>query len=256
MGEKKWALSSFALKRIAVLSMVIDHVGSIVIRGMLTPLQVDGVIGVGPESAGWVRRAFQVREICDILGAVAFPIFCFLIAEGFAHTQDRRKYTLRMLLFALLSEVPFDLAHYQVFFSPRLQNVMFTLTVSLLTLAALDWAGRRAGENRWLYGALTAVFTAAGMALAYLIRGEYVFLGVLAVALMYLLRGRGKLRLLGLVPLLVASPWVLLAAPLLLAYDGSRGRGNKWAFYVFYPAHFLVLAALAHLATGYVSGIL
>lgn len=256
MGEKKWAWSSFALKRIAVLSMVIDHVGSIVIRGMLMPLQVDGVIGVGPESAGWVRRAFQAREICDILGAVAFPIFCFLIAEGFTHTRDREKYTLRMLIFALLSEVPFDLAHYQVFFSPRLQNVMFTLTVSLLTLTALDWAGRRAGENRGLYGALTAVFTAAGMALAYLIRGEYVFLGVLAVALMYLLRGRGKLRLLGLVPLLAASPWVLLVTPLLLAYDGSRGRGNKWAFYVFYPAHFLVLAALAHLAAGYVSGIL
>lgn len=256
MERKKWALSSFALKRIAVLSMVIDHAGSIVIRGMLTPLQADGVIAVGPESADWVRRAFQAREICNILGAVAFPIFCFLIAEGFVHTQDRGKYTLRMLFFALLSEVPFDLAHYQVFFSPRLQNVMFTLTVGLLTLTALDWAGRRAGENRGLYGVLTAALTAAGMALAYLVRGEYVFLGVLAVVLMYLLRERGKFWLLGLAPLLVASPWVLLAAPLLLAYDGSRGRGNKWAFYVFYPAHFLVLAALARLAAGYVSGIL
>lgn len=256
MEEKKWGLSSFALKRIAVLSMVIDHVGSIVLRGMLTPLQVNGVIAVGPGSAEWVRRVFQAREVCDALGAVAFPIFCFLIAEGFTHTRDRGKYTLRMLLFALLSEVPFDLAHYQMVFSPKLQNVMFTLTVSLLTLTALNWARHLAGENRGLCGALTAAFTAAGMALAYLVRGEYVFIGVLAVVLMYLLRERGKFWLLGLVPLLVASPWVLLAAPLLLAYDGSRGRGNKWAFYVFYPAHFLALAALARLATGYISGVL
>ena len=90
------------------------------------------------------------------------------------------------------------------------------------------------------------------MVLAYLVRGEYVFLGVLAVALMYLLRERGKLRLLGLVPLLIASPWILLAVPLLMAYDGSRGKGNKWFFYVFYPAHFLVLAGLAQFAAQFV----
>ena len=181
------------------------------------------------------------------------------MAEGFIHTRDRKKYTLRMLLFALLSEIPFDLAHYHTFFRLSLQNVMFTLTVSLLTLMALDWAERRAGESKGLYWALTAVITAAGMTLAYLIRGEYVFLGVLTVALLYLLRDRiGEKplyygRLLSLVPLLVASPWILLAVPFLLAYNGSRGKGSKWFFYVFYPVHFLALVALAQLAAGLVT---
>ncbi len=253
MEEKRQGLSSFALKRVAVISMIIDHVGSIFIRGMLEPLKVDGVIGVGPGSPQWVRWAFLGREVCEILGSIAFPIFCFLMAEGFIHTRDRKKYTLRMLLFALLSEVPFDLAHYHTFFRLSLQNVMFTLTVSLLTLMALDWAERRAGESKGLYWALTAVITAAGMTLAYLIRGEYVFLGVLTVALLYLLRDKGKLRLLSLVPLLVASPWILLAVPFLLAYNGSRGKGSKWFFYVFYPVHFLALAALAQLAAGLVT---
>lgn len=248
MEEKRQGLSSYALKRIAVISMVIDHVGSIFIRGMLEPLKVDGVLRVGPGSPGWVRWAFYGREICEILGSIAYPIFCFLIVEGFVHTRDRRKYTFRMLLFALLSEVPFDLAHYHTVFRPSLQNVMFTLTVSLLTLMALDWAERRAGESKSLYWAMAAVLTIAGMLLAYLVRGEYVFLGVLTVAVLYLLRDKGNFRLLGLAPLLIASPWILLAVPFLLAYNGSRGRGSKWFFYVFYPVHFLVLAGLAQLA--------
>ncbi len=252
MEKKKWGLSSFALKRVAVISMIFDHIGSIVIQGMLEPLRVDGMLYIGQDSAGWVRWVFQLRELCDILGAIAFPIFCFLIAEGYTHTRNKGKYTLRMFLFALLSEIPYDLAHYRMPFRFSLQNVMFTLTVSLLTLMALERAERRAGEQKKQYVALSAAITAAGMVLAYLVRGEYVFLGVLAVALMYLLRERGKLRLLGLVPLLIASPWILLAVPLLMAYDGSRGKGNKWFFYVFYPAHFLVLAGLAQFAAQFV----
>jgi len=92
---------------------------------------------------------------------------------------------------------------------------------------------------------MTAAVTAAGMVLAYLIRGEYVFMGVLAVTLVYLLRDKGRLRLLGLAPLLVVSPWTALAVPALLLYNGERGKGSKWFFYFFYPAHFLVFAALA-----------
>ena len=92
--------------------------------------------------------------------------------------------------------------------------------------------------------------TAAGMGAALLVRGEYVFLGVLAAVLVYLLRDRGRLRVLGLAPLLIVSPWTALAVPVLLLYNGQRGKGNKWFFYVFYPAHFLVFAALAAVITG------
>ena len=88
------------------------------------------------------------------------------------------------------------------------------------------------------------------MAVAYIIRGEYVFMGPLAAALVYLLRDKGRLRIAGLAPLLVVSPWTALAVPFLLLYNGERGRGSKWFFYLFYPAHFLVFAALAMVIGG------
>ena len=102
-------------------------------------------------------------------------------------------------------------------------------------------------RSRW---AMTAASIAAGMAMAYIIRGEYVFMGPLAAALVYLLRNKGRLRIAGLAPLLVVSPWTALAVPFLLLYNGERGRGRKWFFYLFYPAHFLVFAALAMVIGG------
>ena len=95
-----------------------------------------------------------------------------------------------------------------------------------------------------LVGIRVAV-TAAGMAVALLLRGEYVFLGILAVVLFYLLRDYRWFRLLGLAPLLVVSPWVLLALAPLVLYGGTRGQGLKWFFYFFYPSHFLLFAVVA-----------
>lgn len=248
--KRKIGLSGFALKRLAVLSMIIDHIGSLLLRAMLEPYKVDGVLMVNRDSPTALWHIMEAREVCEILGSVAFPIFCFLIVEGFLHTRNRVGYGLRMALFALLSEIPFDLAHFHTPLSLRLQNVMFTLAVGILTLLLISRA-----EERWrgapvLRWTAVALLTAAGMALALLARGEYVFLGVLSAVLVYLLRDWGRLRMAGLAPLLVVSPWVLLALPFLLLYNGERGRGSKWFFYVFYPAHFLLFAALALVLSG------
>lgn len=248
--KPKISLTGFGLKRLAVASMIIDHMGSLLLRAMMEPYKIDGILVVNRDSPTALWWLMEAREICEVLGSVAFPIFCFLMAEGFLHTRDRLRYGLRMGLFALLSEIPFDLAHFQTPVSLRLQNVMFTLTVGIFTLLAVSKAEERwrdAPGPRW---AAAAALTAAGMFLAYLVRGEYVFLGVLAAVLVYLLRDRGKLRVAGLAPLLVVSPWVLLAVPPILLYNGERGRGSKWFFYVFYPAHFLVFAALAAWLSG------
>lgn len=242
---RKGLLSSFWLKRIAVASMIIDHIGSFLLRALMNPYRVDGGILVGQDSPAALRWLMLGREACDILGSAAFPLFCFLIAEGFLHTRDRLRYGGQMLVFALLSEVPYDLAHYQTVFSPRLQNVMFTLACAILTLLLVSKAEERWAERKAIRLGMTAAAIAAGMAAAYLVRGEYVFLGPLAVSLVYLLRERGRWRIAGLAPLLVASPWTALAVPFLLLYSGERGRGSKWFFYLFYPAHFLAFAALA-----------
>ena len=101
---------------------------------------------VNRDSPEALWQLMQAREVCEVLGSVAFPLFCFLMAEGFLHTRDRVKYGLRMGLFALLSEIPFNLAHFQTPFSLRLQNVMFTLTVGILPF----WpsVGPRSGGER------------------------------------------------------------------------------------------------------------
>ncbi|MCI8653173.1 MAG: hypothetical protein HFF11_05710 [Angelakisella sp.] len=243
-------LSSFGLKRIAIASMVIDHTGSFLLRALMEPYRMDGMLVVNQDSPSVLWQLMQAREVCDILGSVAFPIFCFLAAEGFLHTRNRVRYGVQMACFALASEIPFDLAHYHTWFSPRLQNVMFTLACAILTLLLVSKAEERWAAEKPVRWGIIAAITAAGMVVAYLIRGEYVFLGVLAVTLVYLLRGKGKLRVAGLAPLLVASPWTALAVPLLLLYNGRRGEGSKWFFYFFYPVHFLVFAALAAAIAG------
>ena len=243
-------LSSFGLKRVAMASMVIDHIGSFLLRAMMDPYRVDGMLVVNQESPSSLRWLMLGQEICDILGAAAFPIFCFLVAEGFLHTRDRLRYGRQMLWFALLSEIPYNLAHYQTGFSLRLQNVMFTLACAILTLLLISKAEERWAEQKAMRWGMTVAAVAAGMVMAFLIRGEYVFLGPLAAALVYLLRNRGRLRIAGLAPLLIVSPWTVLAVPFLLCYNGQRGKGSKWFFYLFYPAHFLVFAALAAVIRG------
>lgn len=246
MEKKPFGLTSFALKRIAVVSMVIDHIDSFLLPALLRSGMADGTLEVTAETAGRIQAIFLLKSICNALGRLAFPLFCFLMVEGFLHTRDRYRYGLRMGAFALLSEIPFNLAHYQTAFAPQLQNVMFTLAVSIFTLlyiakAEAEWNGR---PSR--YGVILLI-ALVGAGAAFFLRGEYVFLGVAAAVLFYLLREKGALRLLGLLPLIVVSPWVLLVAPFILLYSGERGTGSKWFFYIFYPAHFLAFAALAWL---------
>ncbi len=254
--ERRGVLSSYWLKRIAILSMLIDHIGGIVLgyNGILRAyMGEDGFVWIGDDAPFLVRHVFQLQQLCDILGRVAFPIFCFLIVQGFIHTRSREKYMLRLGVFALISEVPFDLAHFRRPFSLNLQNVMFTLLIGFAVLYLMEKIARRYREDRVKTVALCALTVLCGGGLAYLIRSEYVFLGVGTIALMYLLRGNWMLQLLGLLPLAVVSPWCLLALIPLALYSGKRGKGSKYFFYVFYPAHFLALVAVAEGLTRYLS---
>lgn len=249
MDKKPWGgLSGYALKYLAVALMVCDHVAYFLIRrGLYAPwMSAEGGLDFSAAPA-YLQMANAVYLVLDALGRAAFPLFCFLLTEGFVHTRRRRRYFLTLLLFALAAEPLYDWAHYGVFFSMELQNVLFTLCICCGELWIMERVCARvsAGARRWALLGLTAV---AFGGLALLVRGEYVFLGTASAALFYLLRGRGHWRLLGLAPLLIVSPWVLLAAPPLLAYNGTRGRrGWKYFFYLFYPLHFPLLVWLGGL---------
>lgn len=245
--ERFRILEGFTLKWIAIVSMVIDHFGSIVMDGVLAPYRIDGLIWFTADMPFFIRSAPTIKTVCEAFGSIAFPIFCFLLVEGFLHTRSRLKYGLRMGLFALVSEIPFNLAHKQSVFYPNLQNVMFTLCIGIFTLYAIAWVQERFAARRALSILSVIGVTLAGAGLAYLVRSEYVFLGILCIVLLYVLRSNRYWQLAGFAPLLIVSPWILLALPAVTAYNGQRGRGSQYFFYVFYPAHFLVFAGMAEL---------
>ena len=91
MEDRKSGLSQEGLKLIACISMLIDHFGVSIVRQLNTPWMID------------------LYYVCRIIGRFAFPIYCFLLVEGYAHTRDIAAYGRRLMLLALLSEIPFDM---------------------------------------------------------------------------------------------------------------------------------------------------
>ncbi len=116
----KKGISGNTLKIIAIITMLIDHIGAVVIEnGILKyqdPLLMQTILAT-PEGVKWSTIDFALRTI----GRISFPIFCFLLVEGFLHTKDVRKYGIRLLAFALISEIPFDLAIFNSWFHPGIR---------------------------------------------------------------------------------------------------------------------------------------
>ena len=236
--ERSRGLDGGALKGIAAVLMLADHAGAILLPQAL-----------------WLR----------CVGRLAFPIFAFFVAEGYAHTRDFKRYFLRMALLAVLSEIPFDLERGCVF-DPGRQNVLWTFCAALLALRAMDGLGQPDGWKK--YAGRTAA-AAAGWAAGELLAVDYGGWGVVTVVLFFLCREGKYARLclvLGMavlnglcigsrtVPIFGAEmPIQILAVaalPLLRLYNGKAGsRGWRWAFYAFYPAHLLALEGIRALMT-------
>ena len=224
--SKRFALlDATALKLIAMASMILDHVGDNFFPGQ-----------------PWMRA----------LGRIAMPIFAFFVAEGFIHTRNRLRYLRRMGVFALVSEIPFDLVTAGKVLEFSHQNIMATFFWAILALICyekLRAGGSSAG--RTVLG--VAVLVAA--ALASLLLGlDYNLLAVGMIFLFYLLREKAlplrNLAVMAYHALLrnVGIYWFgLLGFLPLFLYNGKRGRGLKWLFYVFYPGHLLVIFLIKRL---------
>lgn len=215
--NQRWSiqcLDSFQLKCIAIVSMALDHTGAV-----LYPSQI------------WLR----------CLGRIAFPIFCFLIVEGFFHTHDVRRYMGRLGVFALISEIPYDLAFRGVPLEYAHQNVFFTLLIGIGMMVLLE-------RNReW---PVKAVILLLAMWLAVLIRSDYNFRGVLLIFVFYIFHESRWLAVTAgglwnfLYQGVIQKYGVLSVLPLAL-YNGERGRKMKYFFYIFYPAHLLLLYGIS-----------
>ena len=231
--ERSRGLDGGALKCIAAALMLTDHVGAILL----------------PEA-----------PVLRCVGRLAFPIFAFFIAEGYAHTRDFGRYFRRLAILAVVSEMPFNLENGAVFDLTR-QNVLWTFCLALLTLRGLEPLGRERGFGRW---AGCGLVLAAGFAAGELLRTDYGGWGVVTVALLYLCRD-GKYAKLWLLLAMAAvnglgmgsltmpvfggempiQIFAVAALPVIWLYNGQAGpKGLRRAFYVFYPAHLLVLEGI------------
>lgn len=280
------------LKIIAIVTMLIDHTAAVLLHNNM------------------IMRA---------IGRIAFPIFIFLLIEGAIHTKSKLKYALRLSLFALLSEIPFDLAFNGGAFYFGYQNVFFTLAIGmfmiigfdlveqnkipalikkilfalglfapaatilflygnvflnmkknfdltrnlslnfiyismfviifLLTILYLFLTKSKLGKEALFSSSIDLLFLSLGVVVAMLLKTDYSAMGILAIATMYLLRNRKtESFLFGCLILILFQPFELPALIGLIPvskYNGERGLKLKYIFYIFYPAHLLLIYGIS-----------
>ncbi|MGL5436344.1 MAG: TraX family protein [Lachnospiraceae bacterium] len=239
-------LNGNQLKLIAVVAMLIDHIG----------------VMIGQLAFKWIRigsAQYQFWNTIYLLhrsfGRIAFPIFCFLIAEGFFHTRNWKKYAARLGLFALISELPFDYMLSSTWIYWEYQNVFWTLLLGVLMLAAIRSIAQRFPGQTGLFLQLLTIGAFCGA--AHLIKSDYSYFGIILIAIFYWFRSeRSRQCLLGYIWMLwTVQVWqfkiaLLIPFILLYLYNGERGRewrGSRWFFYLFYPVHMIAAAFICPL---------
>lgn len=257
-----FGLSATALKIIAMLVMLLDHAAAIFL--------------VGHENYLTLRT----------VGRVSFPIFCFLIAEGMCYTRDIRRYALRLGLFALLSEIPYDLAFHGVLIYRQSQNVFFTLFLAVAAGVLNEWRRQKKGKSpEWLAWGVTAAGCGILLWAGDFLHTDYGTKGVALILIFYFGRqlfclqgaasrggtSRSATKISAIssehpysleIRLLFAATFMyicwrgklqiyaLAALPILLLYNGKKGTElPKYLFYFFYPLHLLLLYLL-HCSMG------
>ncbi|MEE0954650.1 MAG: TraX family protein [Eubacterium sp.] len=247
MNEKKasrtsgnFYLTENMLKVIACLAMLCDHIPK--------------VMGIG---------GLPYAVMSQVIGRIAFPLFCFFLVEGFFHTQKLGAYLGRLLLLAVLSEIPYDLALHDRLLEFGNQNAVFTLFLGLLLLTAVAeipvlarWQDAlltgSSGSQAWKQVPASLIVPALFCLLAAILHLDYGWSGILCIYVLFCLHGRmspASALLFGCIALnldLFSDPGAFLAVPFVFAYSGKRGsRKLKWGFYLFYPLHLFLLFLLS-----------
>lgn len=227
--EKIRVINGSWLKIIAVVCMLIDHIGYLILPHF----------DLCSESIALLGMEFTIIKICRLIGRLSFPIFAFLITEGFKHTRNRKKYGINLFIFALISEVPYDLLLKGKFFFLGSQNVFFTLLLGFLVLYILENVKGNIEKSIYIFGVVVA---------AMLLSCDYGVKGVALIALLYILKEQ--------LPVASVLSYGLLSGGLaawcafvpINLYNGKRGfiKGKfmKYSFYAFYPVHMLVLVII------------
>lgn len=196
------------------------------------------------------KRLYYIYLLLRIIGRLAFPIFTFFIVEGFLHTHNLKKYLFRVVVFAFIAEIPYDLANTKNFFEPFNQNVLWTFAISIVMMWILKKYVSK-NENNKARIILTIITVGVAALCAFLSDGGVG--GILLIASMYLFKEKKSSYWIGwMVSLFIMTfqfMWIQLFAVvaliLLETYDGEKAKGLKYLFYLCYPVHFLILWFIA-----------
>jgi len=243
--RERFELSGSSLKIIAMVTMLIDHIAAVLlVKWLIT----QGVLELMDYNGGRAMMLFSTdhAEVVSLyqwmrnIGRIAFPIYCFMLVEGFVRTRNVYKYWGRLLVTAIASEIPFDLAFAGTAVYWGYQNVMFTLILGLTAMMISSYAEEKTDKQyvKWL--AMILAWTGAALAAEFIL-ADYGAKGILCIGVLYLFR---YIRTNQLIAGAVAFCWELPApaAFLILAlYKGKKGASRKKFFYAFYPVHLMIL---------------
>ena len=221
-------MSSFVIKIIAAVSMLIDHMGLLL---------------------------FPQYGIMRILGRLAFPLYAFCIAEGFYYTRDKKRYFLQIFILGIVCQAAYFIADGSMYL-----GVLIAFSMSILLMWALDGVKKAlaAKDGTMIAAAIFVLSLAAVAALCHFMTVDYGFVGILLPVLAFasdkkwLRLGLFSLGLAALCAVIQVSGgldvqwWAMAALPLLALYNGKPGKYRmKYFFYIFYPAHLAVLYLIA-----------
>ena len=231
--REKYGVPGSFLKWLAVISMLVDHTAATVVRRY-------SVLTASSQSAETARFLKLLYRHMRRFGRLAFPIYCFLLLEGFLHTRDRKKYAMRLFLFALISEYPFDYALHNSQPLMTKQNVFFTLFIGMAVLIGIAQL-----QGRIM---IQLMIMAAGLITARLLKTDYSYHGIFLIETLYITRfsrffqsGCGAAYM----QYYEKMPTPLAFIPVYF-YNGKRGRQHKYFFYLFYPVHLIILGIIAN----------
>lgn len=254
-------ISGKTLKWIAIITMFIDHVAASMF--MYTP-SCDFFI-----SFAWSTSLYYLMRS---IGRIAFPLFAFCLVEGFVHTSNRGKQLRNLIVFGIISQLPY---YYCLCTSSSWDfNIMFTLAYCYMMLIFLEWLLGKLGIRiepfrhpviaSFLVN-LEVLFIAVITGLLFgfcslRLKLDYNWGAVFMVLGFYIFRKTPEIAAtVGIGALLIfmiftgSSTFILtlvVAWGCILRYNGTRGRQNKWFFYLFYPIHISLIFLARYLVFG------
>lgn len=241
------AVTADGLKIFACVVMLIQNIGIAIVE--------NGLIGLDQYTQESLSKALEtdpdlmflagVGSVMQLIGGMAVPVFTFLLVEGFQKTSDYRKYLLSVAVFAVISEVPYDLAMNQKVMDLSSQNALWGMAISLLMLYFLRMMKKKKGA---VFAAAQVLIVLCAVIWASLFRAQYGLCVVLLVAVFYLFYSRNVLKtVLGIIVSLLYVTGPISFYGIWCYNEERKNTLPKYAYYAFYPLHLLILGLIVRL---------